>query len=139
MPDYMILAAYILAGYLIHKYRQKQKTRDITPELLERIDKIYYIKQQYVKAQELLFDIDMSKEEQLKGISLEWATAAGVNKALSIWADGKSRTTKQMRLTMHSRLEELGTSLNDELDKIPKRHRKNVERTYHSEAGGEQP
>lgn len=137
MTDLFILTAYIAAEICLFKFLHKPKSRDITPELLNRLDKIYYLKQQYIQAQQLLFDIDMSKPDSLKNIELEWETATGKIKQANIWTDGKSHTTKQMRLAVVSRLEEISTSLNSELDKIPKRSSPNIDQTTAQTQRGE--
>ena len=102
--------------YIFYKALHKPKLRDIDTELLNRLDRIYYLKQQYVKTQELLWDMDLTNPKDLKGIELEWMSACGEKKGANIWTDGKSRTTKRLRLAVEARLDEIKVNLNKELD-----------------------
>ena len=88
------------AFYKLMKLSFKPKLREIDAELLNRLDRIYYLKQQYVKTQELLWDMDLTNPNELKGIELEWQSACGKKREANIWADGKSRTTKRLRLAI---------------------------------------
>lgn len=107
--------------YKLFRLAYKPKLREIDTELLNRLDRIYYLKQQYVKTQELLWDMDLTNPNELKGIELEWQSACGEKREANIWADGKSRTTKRLRLAVEARLDEINLNLNKELDLIPKR------------------
>ena len=61
--------------YKLFRLAYKPKLREIDTELLNRLDRIYYLKQQYVKTQELLWDMDLTNPNELKGIELEWQSA----------------------------------------------------------------
>lgn len=142
-----VLAYGLAAGiiYLFYKVLYKPKLREIDTELLNRLDKIYYLKQQYVKTQELLWDMDLTNPKDLKAIDLEWLSVTGEKRETNIWTDGKSRTTKKLRLAVEARLDEIKINLNRELDLIPnrsdtpidsieediecERHRQNVDKT----------
>lgn len=107
--------------YISYKIVHKPKLREIDTELLNRLDKIYYLKQQYVKTQELLWDMDLTNPKDLKAIDLEWMSVTGEKREANIWTDGKSRTTKRLRLAVEARLDEIRINLNRELDMIPDR------------------
>ena len=107
--------------YISYKIVHKPKLREIDTELLNRLDKIYYLKQQYVKTQELLWDMDLTNPKDLKAIDLEWMSVTGEKREANIWTDGKSRTTKRLRLAVEARLDEIKINLNRELDMIPDR------------------
>ena len=107
--------------YISYKIVHKPKLREIDTELLNRLDKIYYLKQQYVKTQELLWDMDLTNPKDLKAIDLEWMSVTGEKRGANIWTDGKSRTTKRLRLAVEARLDEIKINLNRELDMIPDR------------------
>ena len=107
--------------YISYKIVHKPKLREIDTELLNRLDKIYYLKQQYVKTQELLWDMDLTNQKDLKAIDLEWMSVTGEKREANIWTDGKSRTTKRLRLAVEARLDEIKINLNRELDMIPDR------------------
>lgn len=107
--------------YISYKIVHKPKLREIYTELLNRLDKIYYLKQQYVKTQELLWDMDLTNPKDLKAIDLEWMSVTGEKREANIWTDGKSRTTKRLRLAVEARLDEIKINLNRELDMIPDR------------------
>ena len=107
--------------YISYKIVHKPKLREIDTELLNRLDKIYYPKQQYVKTQELLWDMDLTNPKDLKAIDLEWMSVTGEKREANIWTDGKSRTTKRLRLAVEARLDEIKINLNRELDMIPDR------------------
>ena len=113
--------------YKLFRLTFKPKLREIDTELLNRLDRIYYRKQQYVKTQELLWDMDLTNPNELKGIELEWQSACGEKRDANIWADGKSRTTKRLRLAVEARLDEININLNKELDLIPKRSTTSLE------------
>ena len=107
--------------YISYKIVHKPKLREIDTELLNRLDKIYYLKQQYVKTQELLWDMDLTNPKDLKAIDLEWMSVTGEKREANIWTDGKSRTAKRLRLAVEARLDEIKINLNRELDMIPDR------------------
>lgn len=143
--DVIALALPIGSIYFFIRVLHKPKLREIDTELLNRLDKIYYLKQQYVKTQELLWDMDLTNPKDLKAIDLEWLSVTGEKREANIWTDGKSRTTKRLRLAVEARLDEIKINLNRELDLIPKRsdtpidiieddieserHRQNVDKT----------
>ena len=71
--------------------------------------------------------MDLTNPKDLKGIELEWMSACGEKKGANIWTDGKSRTTKRLRLAVEARLDEIKVNLNKELDLIPKRSETSLE------------
>lgn len=87
-------------------------------ELSEKIDKLYWLNEQIKSVQELITDIDLSGEENLKNFTLEWQTTLGKNLSADMLIDGQSNVTKQLRKLAGERLEELTTSLFDEIEKL---------------------
>lgn len=136
MEIFAAFGIYSVLIYALIKFRKKPE-RKITPDLLESIDKITYLKQQYVKIQQLLFDIDTSKPDAIKGFDIEWLTVSGDKKNVNIWTGGNAETTYRMRQLSQARLKEVTAALNNELDKIPERNRPNVDRTTHNSHKGE--
>lgn len=120
--DVIMLSISAGSIYFFFRVLHKPKLREIDTELLNRLDKIYYLKQQYVKTQELLWDMDLTNPKDLKAIDLEWLSVTGEKREANIWTDGKSRTTKRLRLAVEARLDEIKINLNKELDQIPKRN-----------------
>lgn len=131
-----VIGVYAALIYVLIRCKGKPE-RKITPELMETIDKITYLKQQYVKIQQLLFDIDTSRPDAIKGFDVEWLTVSGDKKDVNIWTGGNTETSHQMRQLARARLNEVTTALNNELDKIPERNRPNVDRTTHNSQKGE--
>ena len=121
LDDIIALSLTVGGFWFFYKMIHRPKLREIDTELLNRLDKIYYLKQQYVKTQELLWDMNLTNPKDLKGIDLEWLSATGEKKDANIWTDGKSRTTRRLRLAVEARLDEIKINLNRELDLIPKR------------------
>lgn len=95
-----------------------ESKREYSHELSERIDKLYWLNEQIKSVQELITDIELSGEENLKNFTLEWQTALGKNLSADMLIDGQSEVTKQMRKLAGERLEELTTSLFDEIEKL---------------------
>ena len=87
-------------------------------ELSDRIERINRLNEQIKNVQELITDIDLSGEENLKNFTLEWQTTLGKNLSADMLIDGQSEVTKQMRKLAGERLEELTTSLFDEIEKL---------------------
>lgn len=131
-----VAAVYAFIIYACIRCRSKSD-RKITPELMETIDRITYLKQQYVKIQQLIFDIETSRSDAIKGFDLEWITVSGEKKDANVWTGGKTKTTYQMKQLAQARLEEITSALNAELDKIPERQRPNVDRTETKSERGE--
>lgn len=131
-----VILVYAFIGFMLFRCRSKPD-RKITYDLMETIDRITYLKQQYVKIQQLIFDIDTSRPDAIKGFDLEWITVSGEKKDANVWTGGKTATTYQMRKLAQARLDEITCSLNDELDKIPARRRTNVEQTKGNSEKGE--
>ena len=65
--------------------------------------------------------MDLTNPKDLKAIDLEWMSVTGEKREANIWTDGKSRTTKRLRLAVEARLDEIKINLNRELDMIPDR------------------
>ena len=86
--DVIALALPIGSIYFFIRVLHKPKLREIDTELLNRLDKIYYLKQQYVKTQELLWDMDLTNPKDLKAIDLEWLSVTGEKREANIWTDG---------------------------------------------------
>ena len=95
-----------------------ESKREYNHELSDRIEKINRINEQIKGIQELITDIGLSGEENLKNISLDWETTSGKNLSADMLIDGRSNVTKQMRKLAGERLEELTTSLFDEIEKL---------------------
>lgn len=95
-----------------------ESKREYSHELSERIDKLYWLNEQIKSVQELITDIDLSGEKNLKNFTLEWQTALGKNLSADMLIDGQSEVTKQMRKLAGERLEELTTSLFEEIEKL---------------------
>lgn len=117
-----LLLFYAVASWIIsklHTLEDEPEEPEYTDELSERIKRIYYINEQICKVQELITDIEVSGEDNLKNIMLDWQTAAGKNYTADMWIDGKSEVTAQMRKLAGERLNELTTSLFDEISKLP--------------------
>lgn len=95
-----------------------ESKREYNHELSDRIEKINRINEQIKGIQELITDIDLSGEENLKNISLDWETTSGKNLSADMLIDGQSEVTKQMRKLAGERLEELTTSLFNEIEKL---------------------
>lgn len=122
----LLILLNVLACYLFYRFvlcsdneeKIVESKREYNHELSERIDKLYWLNEQIKSVQELITDIDLSGEENLKNFTLEWQTALGKNLSADMLIDGQSEVTKQMRKLAGERLEELTTSLFDEIEKL---------------------
>lgn len=122
----LLLLLNLLACFLFYRFvlakddeeKNIESKREYNHELSDRIEKINRINEQIKGIQELITDIDLSGEENLKNISLDWETTSGKNLSADMLIDGQSNVTKQMRKLAGERLEELTTSLFDEISKL---------------------
>ena len=122
----MLILLNALACFLFYRFvlvkdneeKNSENKREYSHELSERIDKLYWLNERIKNIQELITDIDLSGEENLKNFTLEWQTALGKNLSADMLIDGQSEVTKQMRKLAGERLEELTTSLFDEIEKL---------------------
>lgn len=116
-----LLACFLFYRFVLVKDNEEkivESKREYNHELSERIDKLHWLNEQIKSVQELITDIDLSGEENLKNFTLEWQTALGKNLSADMLIDGQSEVTKQMRKLAEERFEELTTSLFDEIEKL---------------------
>lgn len=122
----LLLLLNLLACFLFYRFvlvrddEEKiiESKREYNHELSDRIEKINRLNEQIKGIQELITDIDLSGEENLKNISLDWETTSGKNLSADMLIDGQSNVTKQMRKLAGERFEELTTSLFSEIEKL---------------------
>ena len=122
----LLLLLNLLACFLVYRFvlvrddEEKiiESKREYSHELSDRIEKINRLNEQIKGIQELITDIDLSGEENLKNISLDWETTSGKNLSADMLIDGQSNVTKQMRKLAGERLKELTTSLFNEIEKL---------------------
>lgn len=116
------LACFLFYRFVLVKDNEEKKIieskREYSHELSERIDKLYWLNEQIKSVQELITDIELSGEKNLKNFTLEWQTTLGKNLSADMLIDGQSEVTKQMRKLAGERLEELTTSLFEEIEKL---------------------
>ena len=122
----LLILLNVLACFLFYRFvlvrddeeKNIESKREYSHELSDRIDKLHRLNEQIKGIQELITDIDLSREENLKNISLDWETTSGKNLSADMLIDGQSNVTKQMRKLAGERLEELTTSLFNEIEKL---------------------
>lgn len=116
-----LLACFLFYRFVLVKDDEEkiiESKREYNHELSDRIEKINRINEQIKGIQELITDIELSGEENLKNISLDWETTSGKNLSADMLIDGQSNVTKQMRKLAGERLKELTTSLFSEIEKL---------------------
>ncbi len=118
-----IFGAILLTGWVLKTaLTPPEEIREIpvyTQEISDRIERISAINRQIQGVLDLITDIDSSDGSNIKNITLNWQTVTGVDLRADMLIDGCSDVTQQMRILAEKRLEELISSLFDELEKLP--------------------
>lgn len=115
-----LLACGLFYRFVLYRSNEEnpERKQEYNQEISERIRRISELDEKIQALQELITDIDLSDSDRLKNISLEWETTAGKNLTADMWLDGQSDVTKQMRILAGEQLDELTTSLFDEIEKL---------------------
>lgn len=87
-------------------------------ELISVVDRIYYLKNQFVSIDELITEIETSDSHYVKNLRVSWNSIVGNSMDADFWCDGSSEVTKSMLETAYKRRDETYTSLLREVQKI---------------------
>lgn len=114
-----IVVAVAVAFAMIYSGKPKHNNSlSYNTEIDNIIERIYQIAQQIRNINEMLTEIELSDGDRVKNFSQEFTTAVGKKISVDVWADGQSATTMQLKELAETRLEELATSLFEEIKNL---------------------